>query len=200
MQVLRNLIDPGGFMPHGFCYLWTPGLIGLHVVSDSVIALSYLSIPITLVHFTRKRRDIPFSWMFLCFGEFIVACGGTHVMEVWTIWFPSYWIAGAFQFVRARFAVVTAILLIWVIPLALSLLRILKENRRTRRMPVIVLNSSKEECDLSASYDLGVNSYNQKPIDFDQFRERALSLARYWLLVNQPPPRQALAYRTEKFA
>ena len=200
MRFLESLIFPGGFMPHGNCYLWTPSLIGLHVVSDCLIALSYLSIPLTLVHFTRKRRDIPFSWMFLCFGAFIVACGATHLMEIWTIWFPSYWIAGAFQFVRARFAVVTAILLIWVIPLALSLLRILKENRRTRRMPVIVLNSSKEESDLSASYDLGVNSYNQKPIDFDQFRERALSLARNWLLVNQPPPRQALAYRTEKFA
>jgi two-component system, LuxR family, sensor kinase FixL len=121
MQVLRNLIDPGGFMPHGFCYLWTPGLIGLHVVSDSLIALSYLSIPITLLHFTRKRRDIPFSWMFLCFGAFIVACGGTHVMEVWTIWFPSYWLSGAVKAVTAGFSVVTAILLIRVTPLVLAL-------------------------------------------------------------------------------
>src|SRR6266851_10164918 len=121
MQVLRNLIDPGGFMPHGFCYLWTPRLIGLHVVSDSLIALSYLSIPITLVHFTRKRRDIPFSWMFLCFGAFIVACGGTHLMEIWTIWFPSYWLAGALKAVTACFSVVTAILLIRVVPLALAL-------------------------------------------------------------------------------
>ncbi len=121
MQVLKNLIFPGGFMPHGNCYLWTPSLIGLHVVSDSLIALSYLSIPITLVHFTRKRRDIPFSWMFLCFGAFIVACGGTHMMEVWTIWFPSYWLAGALKAVTACFSVVTAILLIRVTPLALAL-------------------------------------------------------------------------------
>lgn len=121
MQVLRNLIDPGGFMPHGFCYLWTPGLIGLHVVSDSLIALSYLSIPITLVHFTRKRRDIPFSWMFLSFGAFIVACGGTHVMEVWTIWFPSYWVSGAVKAVTAGISVVTAVLLIRVTPLVLAL-------------------------------------------------------------------------------
>jgi PAS domain S-box-containing protein len=121
MQFLKNLIFPGGFMPHGYCYLWTPSLIGLHVVSDSLIALSYLSIPITLVHFARKRRDIPFSWMFLCFGAFIVACGGTHVMEVWTIWFPSYWPAGALKALTAGFSVVTAILLIRVVPLALAL-------------------------------------------------------------------------------
>jgi PAS domain S-box-containing protein len=121
MQVLRNLFFSGGFMPHGYCYLWSPSLIGLQVVSDFLIALSYLSIPITLVHFTRKRRDIPFSWMFLCFGAFIVACGGTHMMEVWTIWFPSYWVAGGLKAVTAGFSVVTAILLIRLVPLALAL-------------------------------------------------------------------------------
>ena len=121
MQFLRNLIFPGGFMPHGFCYLWTPDLIGLHAMSDSLIALSYLSIPITLVHFARKRRDIPFTWMFLCFGAFVVACGGTHLMEVWTIWFPSYWLAGEVKAVTACFSVATAILLIQLTPRALAL-------------------------------------------------------------------------------
>jgi PAS domain S-box-containing protein len=121
MRFLESLIFPGGFMPHGNCYLWTPSLIGLHVVSDSLIALSYLSIPLTLVHFTRKRRDIPFSWMFLCFGTFIVACGATHLMEIWTIWFPSYWLAGALKAVTAGISVATAILLIRVVPLVLVL-------------------------------------------------------------------------------
>ncbi len=121
MQFLKSLIFPGGLMPHGTCYLWTPSLIALHVLSDSLIALSYLSIPITLVHFTRKRRDIPFSWMFLCFGAFIVACGGTHLMEVWTIWFPSYWLAGGLKAATAGISVVTAILLIRVMPRALAL-------------------------------------------------------------------------------
>jgi PAS domain S-box-containing protein len=121
MQFLRNLVFPGGLMPHGNCYLWTPSLIALHVISDSLIALSYLSIPITLVHFARKRRDIPFSWIFLCFGAFIVACGGTHMLEVWTIWFPSYWLAGALKAVTAGISIVTAVLLIQVTPRALVL-------------------------------------------------------------------------------
>ena len=121
MQFLRDLIFPGGFMPHGYCYLWTPGLIALHVVSDSIIALSYFSIPVTLLYITWKRRDIPFSWMFLCFGAFIVACGSTHMMEVWTIWFPSYWIAGGVKAATAAFSVITAILLIAVTPRALAL-------------------------------------------------------------------------------
>ena len=50
MQFLKALIFPGGLMPHRYCYLWTPGLLGLHVASDSLIALSYLSIPITAAH------------------------------------------------------------------------------------------------------------------------------------------------------
>ena len=82
----------------------------------------------------------------------------------------------------------------------LSVLRTLKQDRRTRWIPVIVLTSSKEEADLATSYDLGVNSYIQKPVDFDQFREAVHALAVYWLRVNQPSPRQAMTHCTEKSA
>jgi len=73
-------------MPHGYCYLWNPSLVWLHVVSDALIALAYFSIPVTLIYFIYKRRDLPFHWMFVSFGMFILACGATHTMEVWTIW------------------------------------------------------------------------------------------------------------------
>src|SRR5579864_8461458 len=70
------------FMPHGYCYLWNAKLIWLHAGSDALIFLSYLSIPFTLLYFVRRRRDLPFHWMFLCFGTFIIACGFTHGMEI----------------------------------------------------------------------------------------------------------------------
>jgi two-component system response regulator len=82
----------------------------------------------------------------------------------------------------------------------LSVLRTLKEDRRTRWMPVIVLTSSKEDSDLTASYDLGANSYIQKPVDFELFRETVNTLALYWLLINQSPLRHAMPNQTEKFA
>jgi hypothetical protein len=85
MQYLKTLFSSGPYMPHGYCFLWNPGLIGLHVISDLLIALSYLSIPFTLGYFVRKRRDLPFHWMFICFGVFILACGATHGMDVWTL-------------------------------------------------------------------------------------------------------------------
>lgn len=72
MQHLKALLSSSPYMPHGYCFLWNPGLVGLHVISDSLIALSYLSIPFTLGYFVRKRRDLPFHWMFLCFGVFIL--------------------------------------------------------------------------------------------------------------------------------
>jgi PAS domain S-box-containing protein len=120
MELLGRLFSSGGFTPHGFCYLWNPGLVWLHVVSDTLIAASYLSIPVTLIYFIRRRRDVPFHWMFVCFGAFIVACGATHVMEIWNIWHADYWVAGAIKGVTALASVATAILLIQLVPKALA--------------------------------------------------------------------------------
>jgi hypothetical protein len=115
-EVLRDLFSSGGYMPHGHCYLWNPELVWLHVVSDALTALAYTSIPFTLLHFARKRRDIPFNWMFLCFGVFIVACGATHYMEIWTLWTPTYWLSGVIKAVTAAASVPTAVLLIRLVP------------------------------------------------------------------------------------
>src|ERR1700676_1398468 len=109
------------FMPHGYCYLWKPGLIWLHAVSDSLIALAYFSISVTLIYFIRKRRDLAFNWMFVSFGMFILACGTTHIMEVWTLWHGTYWLSGAVKAVTAMASVPTAILLVHLVPRALAL-------------------------------------------------------------------------------
>jgi PAS domain S-box-containing protein len=121
MEFLRTLFSPNDFMPHGFCYSWNAGLVWLHVISDSLIALSYLSIPVTLVYFIRKRRDLPFHWMFVCFGVFILACGATHAMEVWTLWHANYWLSGAVKVVTAVASLTTAVLLVKLVPRALAL-------------------------------------------------------------------------------
>jgi PAS domain S-box-containing protein len=121
MKFLDSLFLSIDFMPHGYCYLWKPGLIWLHAVSDSLIALAYFSIPVTLIYFIRKRRDLPFNWMFLSFGLFILACGTTHIMEVWTLWHGTYWLSGAIKAVTAMASVPTAILLVHLVPRALAL-------------------------------------------------------------------------------
>ena len=71
----------------------------------------------------------------------------------------------------------------------MEVLKRLKADVRTRTIPVVILTSSKEDRDLIKSYNLGANSYIQKPVDFEQFRNTVKSLGLYWLLINQPAPR-----------
>lgn len=75
----------------------------------------------------------------------------------------------------------------------MEVLRRLKGDARTKAIPVVILTSSREERDLVNSYGLGANSYIQKPVDFEQFRETVKSVGFYWLLVNQIPAPQATA-------
>jgi two-component system, response regulator len=70
----------------------------------------------------------------------------------------------------------------------LEVLRRLRADERTRRLPVVVLTSSNEERDILSSYDLGANSFVRKPVDFAQFAEAAQQLGMYWLVMNEPPP------------
>jgi C4-dicarboxylate-specific signal transduction histidine kinase len=120
IEFTRNLLA-SDFMPHGVCFLWNPGIMWLHAISDAVIALSYYLIPLALVYFVRKRRDLPFHWMFLLFGVFIFACGTTHVMGLWTLWHGTYRLEGVIKAVTAAASVGTAVLLVHLLPDALAL-------------------------------------------------------------------------------
>jgi two-component system, response regulator len=84
----------------------------------------------------------------------------------------------------------------------LEVLRTIKNDIRTRAIPVTILTSSNEDRDLVDGYKLGVNSYIQKPVDFNQFRETIKQLRLYWLVTNHPPPPAAFsrnrAYKTHE--
>src|SRR4051812_47326224 len=121
LDFLAPLFSSDEFMPHGHCYLWQPGIVWLHVVSDALIALAYTTIPFTLLYFVRRRRDLPFTWIFLCFGLFIVACGATHYLEIVTLWKPWYWLSGIVKAITALASLPTAVLLVRLIPRALAL-------------------------------------------------------------------------------
>jgi two-component system response regulator len=72
----------------------------------------------------------------------------------------------------------------------IDVLRRIRENLGLRRLPVVILTSSKDEQDLAAGYDLGVNSYIRKPVDFNQFARCIEQLGLYWLVLNESPPRR----------
>lgn len=109
------------FMPHGMCYLWKPWLVGLHLLSNGIIALAYFSIPVTLIYILRKRKDIPFNSIFLLFAAFILFCGITHAFDIWTLWYANYWLAGWLKLLTAVISGATAIALIVKIPQILTL-------------------------------------------------------------------------------
>lgn len=119
--MIAELLGSSGFMPHGYCFLWTPSLLWTYVVSDSLIGLSYYSIPFALFYFVRRRTDLPFTWMFVLFGLFIAACGSTHLSEVLDIWIPLYWLDASIKAVTAVVSVLTAVLLWPLLPKALAL-------------------------------------------------------------------------------
>ncbi|MEZ2232889.1 PAS domain S-box protein [Microcoleus sp.] len=118
---LNNLLFTANYIPHGHCYLWQRELVGLHIVSDSLIAFAYYSIPLSLLYFVHQRQDLPFRNIFWLFGAFIISCGTTHVMEVWTLWHPVYWLSGSLKLITALISAYTAFALIPLIPQALAL-------------------------------------------------------------------------------
>jgi signal transduction histidine kinase/CheY-like chemotaxis protein len=107
--------------PHGYCLLWQPELIWTHVLADSLIAAAYFSIPLAIVRFVTRRKDVEFSWIFWLFALFIVACGTTHLMSIWTLWNPDYGWEALIKIVTAIASVGTAIVLWPLIPKALAI-------------------------------------------------------------------------------
>jgi signal transduction histidine kinase len=110
-----------GFTPHGFCLAWQPGVLALHVVSDAVIALSYYSIPLSISWLVLRRRDLAFSWALLLFAAFILACGTTHIMDIWTLWHADYVAQGLVKAATAAVSLLTAIALWPLVPRILDL-------------------------------------------------------------------------------
>ncbi|MEG4207759.1 PAS domain S-box protein [Microcoleus sp. Pol7_A1] len=96
------------FIPQGGCCQWQPQLMGLHAVSDLLIALAYYSIPAILTYFARKQRDVPLSKGLLLLGAWFFCGGTTHLMQVWMLVHPSYWLSSSI-------AAVTAIISLWAV-------------------------------------------------------------------------------------
>jgi signal transduction histidine kinase len=105
----------GGFMPHGHCYLWSPGMVWTQVTANTLIGLAYLSISATLSYLVWRVK-LPFSWIYIAFGVFILACGMTHFLDVVTVWHPIYWADAGVRVVTAAASVGTAFVILPLVP------------------------------------------------------------------------------------
>jgi len=120
-EYFQNLLNHSDFVPRPACGGWTDGLIYLHNVSDTLIWLSYMAIPIILIYFIRQHKDWPFQHVFWLFGAFIISCGITHLLDIITFYTPHYRLSGLVKLITALASASTVIALIPIIPKALSL-------------------------------------------------------------------------------
>ncbi len=107
--------------PHGHCFLWTPSLLWTMVSANLLIALAYYSIPLALLTLVQRRQDLIHRRVFILFALFIFGCGTTHLVKLWTLWVPVYWLQGTVDALTAIISVVTAIVLWPLLPQILAL-------------------------------------------------------------------------------
>lgn len=112
IQTVIAFLETSGFVPHGYCLMWRWDLVSLHVVSDIVIAVSYLTIPFFIFRVLKHRGDIQFRAVPILFACFITACAITHVFGLATMWFAVYGIQGVFKLICALISALTAVM-IW---------------------------------------------------------------------------------------
>jgi PAS domain S-box-containing protein len=119
--MLDYILSSASFLPHGFCLLWRPDLVALHVVSDVTTGLAYFSIPVAILTFLKRRPDFEYRWVTYLFAAFIVLCGTTHFASVAMLWKPYYGLDGLLKLAAAMVSVTTAVLLWPLMPKILSI-------------------------------------------------------------------------------
>ncbi len=120
-EPLNWLFDTSGFPRRWTCGSWTDAEGWLHIGSDIAIWAAYATIPVVIVYFVLRRKDIPFSKIFWLFGAFILACGTGHLLEAIIFWHPVYHLSGVVKFLTAVVSWGTVVALIRITPSAMKL-------------------------------------------------------------------------------
>ena len=121
MRILLNIFSTDWLKGHGFSPLWTPGMVWLRIVADSLIAISFLAISLTLALLSRKRRNIAVGRILFFFGIFILTRGLAHLIDVWAIWNSLHWLEGAMKVITCGITIFAALILFRSIPKAITM-------------------------------------------------------------------------------
>ncbi|NEQ80401.1 MAG: PAS domain S-box protein, partial [Moorea sp. SIO2I5] len=120
LKTLQDMFS-GHYLSHEHCYVWKSELVGLHAGSDLLIALSYYSILLLLIYFWSQNQDLPLLKIFLLLSPLVLFSGTSHLLEVWTIWHPNYWLSGLVKGTSAILSLSSAIALVVLMPKVLAL-------------------------------------------------------------------------------
>lgn len=138
------------FMPHGHCYLWQPDILWTHVVADTLIAASYISIPISIAIIARKKSPSPGYAVAMLFAAFIILCGLTHLFNIYVIWNPAYELQSYIKGVTAMVSLATAIVVISKIQHFMGLLTVEESNKALKSA---LKNSEDKEAQIGKIFD-----------------------------------------------
>lgn len=128
-NLLHRLSDPS-FMPHGHCYHWQADILWLNVGSSALIALAYFVIPAVLYVFAvNNKKALPHKDLLYLFMAFILLCGFTHVVEIYTTWYPAYLFQGWVKAATASVSVITALVLLPKIPELLNMRSVIQNQQ-----------------------------------------------------------------------
>ncbi|MFO1243394.1 MAG: ATP-binding protein [Rickettsiales bacterium] len=152
MEHNHTAVDTGNFftnllqvyVPRSQCMFHEKDLIALHIVSDLLIAFSYYSIPIALIYFARRRKDLAYNWMFIMFAMFIILCGTTHIFSIVAIWMPVYRLDGVIKMITGLISIATAFQLWRLMPHALALPSQMEIAQRKEELEVLVAQRTAE--------------------------------------------------------
>ena len=139
-EFLKRLFD-SDLMPHGACWGWEPWVVWSNVISDLLIALCYVVIPMILIYMVRKRRDVLSNPVVGMFGAFIFSCGCTHAMDVYNTWHGLFRAAGLVKAVTAAVSLLTVVPLLKLIPKLLAV----PELTRVLAMDAALSNEKQEK-------------------------------------------------------
>jgi len=121
MDFITRLFDSSDFPARWTCGDWSAGHGWLHILSDLGVWSAYMAIPLVLLYFFVRRKDLPFRGVFFLFGAFIFFCGMTHLVDAIIFWWPVYRVSGVFKFLTAVVSWATVLALVPIVPRAMSL-------------------------------------------------------------------------------
>jgi signal transduction histidine kinase/ActR/RegA family two-component response regulator len=136
------------YTPRQICMHNEADVVWMHLLSDAIIAAAYYSIPIALLYFVRRRKDVVFGFIFYCFASFILLCGTTHVFSVIAIWNPYYRLDGIIKVFTAGVSIMTAVLLWQLIPQALAMPSLAQLRETNQRLHDEMAERTRAEAEL----------------------------------------------------
>ena len=170
-QIVSFLTGDAGWMPHGFCIRWTPSLVWMYALSDSLITLVYYAIPITLAFLVMRSKEQRFKTMFVLFCVFIGLCGTSHLLSIVLLWQPLYWLDASVKLITALFSVAALISLLHYKQQIIKIIDIADDYKQTElvhfilnKTPFLLAYWDKHQINQysNSTFDLWFNKSNTK--------------------------------------